>query len=335
MNKLLQQIALCVSVLTLAACSSAFDKRAKTVDWTKGAVVVLSTSLKNEYRTGFQPTTLGVSIAKVKAPEAQASRIDAVDVLQNDMSVLVRQLLPGTYNIKALQGMAAKFPFVAGINFGTEGQFDIAPQGLFYLGHIAAVNVENKNKDDQATGDVLPLIDQAVAGFSGGTLRVNLEDRYDAVASHLKAEYPALLPIPLQRQLLAELRLDRAMGSKAAPIVLTRSADAADASSTPVSSTNAAAAAAPRADIANADAVPGLSSKGRAAYQEWLTRPLPRAFVIGVTKGSSYYWPSYGRSPPDATQPADPLERALVNCKKNAGFECKAYAVDNAVVWTP
>ena len=75
------------------------------------------------------------------------------------------------------------------------------------------------------------------------------------------------------------------------------------------------------ADINNADAVPWVSEKGRDTYWHFLSVPAPRAFVIG-TGGQSV-----------ATQGgADPLGRAMALCQK-AGLDCRAYAVDNQVVW--
>ena len=76
------------------------------------------------------------------------------------------------------------------------------------------------------------------------------------------------------------------------------------------------------ASLTDVAAVPWVNAKGRAAYEHFLTVPLPRAFLIG-TGGESI-----------ATQGGiDPLARGTAICAQ-AQITCRPYAVDNAVVWT-
>jgi hypothetical protein len=85
------------------------------------------------------------------------------------------------------------------------------------------------------------------------------------------------------------------------------------------------------AAIDDIDAVPYLSDRGRKGYSEWLARPTPKAFAIS-TKGNWYA--TWGVSPPDASLPIDPGERALQLCERAAQVPCKLYAVNGSVVWT-
>jgi dienelactone hydrolase len=77
------------------------------------------------------------------------------------------------------------------------------------------------------------------------------------------------------------------------------------------------------ADINDVGAVPYIHDANRQSYQGFLKAPLPRAFVIAETGGSS--WSDGG---------FDPLGNALSNCRKQ-GLKCWPYAVDNTVVWVP
>jgi len=75
------------------------------------------------------------------------------------------------------------------------------------------------------------------------------------------------------------------------------------------------------AALDDANAVPYINDQGRQTYQQFLTKRLPRAFLI-AGDGTSI-----------STQGGiDPLGRGLAACKK-VGRNCRPYAVDNDVVW--
>jgi len=76
------------------------------------------------------------------------------------------------------------------------------------------------------------------------------------------------------------------------------------------------------AAIDDASSVPWLNDKGRDAYRQFLTRHLPRAFVLSP---SGVFAISDGGF--------DPTARALTLCRE-AGVTCEPYAVDGRVVWT-
>jgi hypothetical protein len=79
--------------------------------------------------------------------------------------------------------------------------------------------------------------------------------------------------------------------------------------------------------------VPYLDERGQEKYQEYLGRPLPRAFAISP---SGAYGSASGTTPRSPRRPADPKLRALELCRESpaaAGSECVLYAVDNEVVF--
>lgn len=79
------------------------------------------------------------------------------------------------------------------------------------------------------------------------------------------------------------------------------------------------------ASLADADAIPQLSEKGRSGYRSFLEKPAPRAFAISAN--GAWGW---------AQGKPDPLRRALDNCSRHAaGSTCRLYAVDSEVVWKP
>jgi dienelactone hydrolase len=78
------------------------------------------------------------------------------------------------------------------------------------------------------------------------------------------------------------------------------------------------------APLADVDAVPWLSASSRETYQQFLTRPLPRMFLVAPGGQSVAV---FGRS-------FDPLATGLNPCREH-NLDCKLYAIDNDVVWNP
>jgi hypothetical protein len=87
------------------------------------------------------------------------------------------------------------------------------------------------------------------------------------------------------------------------------------------------------AKLDDVNAVPLLTPRSREAYQDWLTKPLPRAFVIGTDGSFNSTWGAYRPTSPD--EPLDATARALSRCEKRMGMACKVYAIDHKVVWVP
>ena len=77
------------------------------------------------------------------------------------------------------------------------------------------------------------------------------------------------------------------------------------------------------AAVDNVDAVPWLTVPSRENYRVFLTKPLPRAFVVAP-----------GGQSASATGAFDPLGRAMALCR-DSHLTCTPYAVDNDVVWVP
>ncbi|MEF9674229.1 hypothetical protein QNM99_27460 [Pseudomonas sp. PCH446] len=75
------------------------------------------------------------------------------------------------------------------------------------------------------------------------------------------------------------------------------------------------------AGIKDVGAVPLASDQERQQYRDFLTRPMPRAFLIGENGGVASMYGGF-----------DPLGAGLRACK-NKGAKCYPYAVDNEVVW--
>jgi hypothetical protein len=81
------------------------------------------------------------------------------------------------------------------------------------------------------------------------------------------------------------------------------------------------------ARIDDIDKLPFATERMRERYRYFLTRPLPRAFVI--SEGG--HW----RLASGMESPGTPAERALRECEQARTGRCIVYAVDDRVVWRP
>lgn len=87
------------------------------------------------------------------------------------------------------------------------------------------------------------------------------------------------------------------------------------------------------AKLDDVQAVPLLTPRSREGYRDWLSKPLPRAFVIGPDGSFNSTFGAY--RPVSAEEPLDATQRALSRCEKRMGMPCKVYAIDHKVVWVP
>jgi hypothetical protein len=86
------------------------------------------------------------------------------------------------------------------------------------------------------------------------------------------------------------------------------------------------------APVDDIDAVPYLSSQGREAYREWLTKKMPRAFAVAVDGSFGRGW-GYSTIAERPELSADPTQRAMQVCEAKTRSPCRLYAVNGAVVW--
>jgi hypothetical protein len=86
------------------------------------------------------------------------------------------------------------------------------------------------------------------------------------------------------------------------------------------------------ADINDVSKLARYRESVRAAYQDFLKRPLPRAFALSDNGGSYQAW---GRVPRDPADSTDPAVRVISGCEKYHQSHCRLYAVDRVVVYRP
>jgi hypothetical protein len=85
------------------------------------------------------------------------------------------------------------------------------------------------------------------------------------------------------------------------------------------------------AKVSDVQAVPFLNDRGREGYRHWLNQKSPKAFVLAPNGTWNATW---GMTTGNGDESPEPLPRAMARCEKRAQG-CRAYAVDQRVVWVP
>lgn len=173
-------------------------------------ILLLTATIKNTYRTSHQPQLLVVNVEKPGAKE-MADRLNftmdekakqETGSAETGNSYLLRLALePGEYEIRGLTSFSSSFPIHAMFFAPLHSPLKVSGSGVFYLGHVTATVRERQGNEFKA-GPSIPLIDQAVAGASGGTFDIAITDRFHVDEKAFRAKFPALAGVPIKKAIL-------------------------------------------------------------------------------------------------------------------------------------
>lgn len=190
----------------------------QTMPWGDGGaapagkpVYLLTATLRNAWKDRYQPELLTVQVVRedgTPQPATLPFRMDAKGTLApaqpgQGTTYLVRMALdPGRYTVRSLTAMGRAFPVVAFFEVPVHAPLQVAAGGgLHYLGAIEAT-VRERVGDEFRAGPVIPLLDQALAGASGGTFDVVISDRYDTDLALFRQAFAALGQQPVARAVM-------------------------------------------------------------------------------------------------------------------------------------
>lgn len=70
-------------------------------------------------------------------------------------------------------------------------EMQLPGSGIFYLGHVNAT-VRERIENEFRAGLPIPLVDQAVTGFSGGNFDIEIIDQFEKDEPEFRARFLAL-----------------------------------------------------------------------------------------------------------------------------------------------
>lgn len=203
-----------VLVLLLTGCATptkmAFSNDSDTVSKSGKPIFLMTATLRNTYKTSFQPKLLVVHVEKTTVKES-ADRVNFTmdekaknesDSPTDGSTYLLRmELEQGEYVIRGLTSTSRSFPIMGSFFAPLHAKLKSNEQGVFYIGHVDATVRERKDTEFKA-GPTVPLIDQAVAGASGGTFDIEISDQWDKDEPKFQTKFPALSAVTVQKDIL-------------------------------------------------------------------------------------------------------------------------------------
>lgn len=202
-------VSLVLVIFSMAGCAStqhmALNAETKTLDLEKTSVALMTVKIANEFKPGFQPTNCFVLIKEMKKGKVRTFIVDkpnhSVKKQFNDYLVSMN-CVPGEHRFQNIGGGSSHFPIYGSFIIPVSNSFDIQPGKVVYLGRIEAVNRKRVGNEPRA-GSVIPLIDQGVSGFSGGTWDIKIYDNYEEDIAAFKQNYPLIGNYSVEKKVLS------------------------------------------------------------------------------------------------------------------------------------
>lgn len=211
----------CSSALALLAASAqlllsgcaiqpmAVNSKTESLKLDDKSVLLLTVDIsrKEESRFQLEPRFMraGLLDAKGSPTDEKMFRLDGdsrIEVSQQKSIYTFRiPVSEGMTGIQQVTGVAAAFPIVAQFILPVGMQIPVANGKVIYLGRLEAV-MRPRADNEYRAGPVIPLIDQAASGISGGTFDIKLVDRSDQDVPLIRNTYPALAKLPIETKIV-------------------------------------------------------------------------------------------------------------------------------------
>jgi hypothetical protein len=200
--------------LTMSGCATridmAFYHDTQKLTPTSKPIFLMTATVKNTYKSYYQPKLNTVFVEKEGAKEKadyfnffmDDKSKNETNTLEAGNNYLIRmELDPGSYEVRAMLGMAHGFPLVGTYLLPVHAPFKSIGPGVFYLGHIEA-DVRERKENEFKAGPSIPLLDQAVSGASTGTFEVEISDQFAKDEPLFRAKFPALAGVEIKKSIL-------------------------------------------------------------------------------------------------------------------------------------
>ena len=174
----------CATVTKMPLQSGSMD-----INTSGKSLLLARVKIKNDNAPSYQPELVCIFVQKNDEVYSYTEPSLIKDLNNEGKDYLVSiDLSPGKATINAIRflkhGAFAEIPFKQDI--------EVPQDRVVYLGNISAV-IKKKDKDNEpSAGPSIPLITQAVAGFSTGKFDVVITDQYDNDISEFRRQYPYL-----------------------------------------------------------------------------------------------------------------------------------------------
>lgn len=204
MIRFIASLLACVAITGCATVNPmAFDKNTTKIDTKDKSVILMTIDVSRSDDSRYVPKPFVVKFAKPNATtkeERQNFKMDTdTDTLQeNGHTVYLARiaLVAGEYKLFDVTGMASAFPFNSLFVVPLNMDVNLAPNSVVYAGRVTA-KLRDRKGDEFRAGPMVPLIDQAVTGMSGGTWDVSVDNMAEKDVAYFRTSFPALKDVTI------------------------------------------------------------------------------------------------------------------------------------------
>jgi len=199
------------TIALLSGCATQIKmsptKDTYALDTSKESTVLIGLTLRNDYHPSYQPSPIVLHVERGDASQ-MSDRLnfifdrEGVDENSTETNYLARiSLPPGKYIMRGISGGAGLLPFHGNFFTPLHEDLEVKPNQIEYVGRVTAVVQERKDGELRA-GPMIPLLDQAVTGFSGGTWEVAVADNYESDVAAFRTAFPVLEKANVEKAIL-------------------------------------------------------------------------------------------------------------------------------------
>lgn len=196
--------AFAIAVLSVAAtgCATvnpmAFDKTTPAIDTKEKSIVLMTVDVSRSDGSRHVPEPFLVRLQKpqpqTKEDHQNFQISKGADSLQEDgrtVYLLRLALVAGEYKLLEVAGTANAFPFTSMFMVPLNMDVNVKPGSVTYMGRVTA-KLRKRVGNEFRAGPVIPLLDQAVSGMSGGTWDISVDNLADKDIALFRSTFPAL-----------------------------------------------------------------------------------------------------------------------------------------------
>jgi hypothetical protein len=206
-NKLMRSLAVIVAGVVVTGCATvnpmAFDKQTKAIDTKDKSIVLMTVDVSRSDGSRYVPEPFVVKLEKAGAQNKDDRQnfkfgkdTDSMQENGHDLYLVRMALVAGDYKVMDVTGKASAFPINSLFTVPLLADLKVKPNSVTYIGRVTAKLRERAGNEFRA-GPVVPLIDQAITGMSGGTWDVSVDNAAAKDIDLFRAAYPVLKDVAI------------------------------------------------------------------------------------------------------------------------------------------
>jgi hypothetical protein len=197
-NKYSALIGLLFIIIMVGGCATvkppALSHDVKKIDLAEESICLIKVKIANKYKPSYQPDIKYVFIWEDKKENRKKYSFNVKEKYNEVKKELNEylisfQLPPGRYKLREFFAQSGIFPVIGTFSLPIYTNFNVEPNKIIYLGNIDACITERTSDDELRAGPVIPLIDQAITGASGGKFVIEITDNFDDDTAMFKQKY--------------------------------------------------------------------------------------------------------------------------------------------------